>query len=204
MERSANGEKPRKTGTTCVITRRELLRWLGFAAVGGCALSSREIFAQAPRLVRRLRKNGSATAGFFTPEQKKTIATLCDLILPADSDSPGAREAGVPDFIDRLIKVSEGATQEVWTKGLADLEQFAQKSHGSSFATLEGAQQERVLSALAENEFHPHSALESFFVEAKRLIAMGYYTSEAGLRKDLKFQGNTYLAQSPRCAEPAR
>src|SRR3954447_4912184 len=39
---------------------------------------------------------------FFTPEEYHLVARLTELIIPTD-DTPGAREAGVSEFIDFMV-----------------------------------------------------------------------------------------------------
>src|SRR5690348_3581366 len=41
---------------------------------------------------------------FFTEPEMKTIAILADIIIPADDRSGSATDAGVPDFIEFIVK----------------------------------------------------------------------------------------------------
>src|SRR5688572_3271028 len=41
---------------------------------------------------------------FFDDHEMKTIAVLCDIIIPKDDVSGSATEAGVPDFIEFMAK----------------------------------------------------------------------------------------------------
>lgn len=41
--------------------------------------------------------------GFFTREEFATVAAITERIFPPDEQEPGAREAGVPEFIDRML-----------------------------------------------------------------------------------------------------
>src|SRR5690625_7364164 len=40
---------------------------------------------------------------FFTPAQAQLVTALSDIILPADEESPGAAELGVPAFIEQML-----------------------------------------------------------------------------------------------------
>ena len=48
---------------------------------------------------------------FFTPTEYAMVERLTDLIIPAD-DTPGARDAGVSEFIDLMASRRSGATAE--------------------------------------------------------------------------------------------
>src|SRR5579875_364704 len=50
------------------------------------------------------------TPQFFTPAEYRTIDQLSELIIPADT-TPGAREAGVAEFID-FMTASDSEIQE--------------------------------------------------------------------------------------------
>src|SRR5687768_17089851 len=41
---------------------------------------------------------------FFTDHEMATLAVLSDIIIPADSVSGSATDAGVPDFIEFMVK----------------------------------------------------------------------------------------------------
>ena len=58
---------------------------------------------------------------FFTPEQAATLSELTEIILPK-TDTPGAKDVGVPGFIDRMLK--EVYSHEQQQRFLSDLAAF--------------------------------------------------------------------------------
>src|SRR4051812_2920671 len=68
--------------------------------------------------------NESRESRFFTEEQRQTIAAAMARIIPSD-DTPGAREAGTIDFLDRY---------------LSGIDFIFAKPDGSGFERLEGKQ----------------------------------------------------------------
>ena len=60
-------------------------------------------------------------------------------------------------------------------------------------------EQVALVEKIAQNEEHPSTPEERFFVAAKRATVDGYYTSAIGIHQDLEYQGNTAVAEFPGC-----
>ena len=54
--------------------------------------------------VEMAREKALMSEKFFDDHEMKTIAALCDIIIPKDDVSGSATEAGVPDFIEFMAK----------------------------------------------------------------------------------------------------
>jgi gluconate 2-dehydrogenase subunit 3-like protein len=138
---------------------------------------------------------GTANLHFFSNDEKQAIATVADLIIPTDEVSPGARAAGVHEWIDFVVANSPADVQNQWREGLAVLDRAALNSAGRKFLGLDHHRQEMLLENLAHHEFAPETPAERFFALAKEATVNGYYTSEIGLVKDLRYQGGTYVGK---------
>ena len=77
---------------------------------------------------------------FFSTEQMATLNRLCDLLLPALGNKPGALGAGAPAFLDFLLASSPPARRELYTSGLAWLNDESKSKFGASFALANAAQ----------------------------------------------------------------
>jgi gluconate 2-dehydrogenase gamma chain len=86
----------------------------------------------------------------MTENQRATLTAAIDRIVPRD-DFPSASEAGVLDFLDRLI-VLEGlaSTYEV---GLHAIDQQARDLVGKPFVDLSDAEQDAVLQSMEDTPF---------------------------------------------------
>lgn len=146
---------------------------------------------------------GTEKASFFSPREKEMVATVADLIIPTDEVSPGARAAGVHDWIDFIVANSPCEVQQRWRDGLAALDRASEENGGKKFLELEPEQQRKLLERIAERGESPATPGERFFVLAKEATVNGYYTSEIGLLKDLKYQGATYVSE-PDISCPAK
>ncbi len=85
-----------------------------------------------------------------------SIDAIAALIIPTD-DTPGAREAGVVQFIDRSLAGFARDQRPLFTKGLADLQLRVHAAHPAidSFVKLDVAQQTAMLHELetAKSDF---------------------------------------------------
>ena len=138
---------------------------------------------------------------YFSTEQKVTLSALVDLIIPDDPISPGAKTAGVADYIDFVVSHAPAEEQQAWTDGLQALDEWSEERHRSVFRNLSGAEQEVLIQEMASEEQSPRTAQGNFFVRVKHITAEGFYTSKTGLIDDLKYQGNSYVDSPATCED---
>jgi hypothetical protein len=128
---------------------------------------------------------------FFTPAELKTVTLLADIILPADAKSGSASKAGVPAFIEFIMK-DQPATQTPMRGGLAWLDNQCRKRFGKPFAESTRAQQIEMVDLIA----YPQQAKPevsqgvAFFSLMRNYTLTGFYTSKMGI-EDLGYKGNT-------------
>lgn len=186
------------------ISRRTALKILG---VGVGVASAPSVFAQHPHPHTGVEMVSPMDAAesqlfFFTPAEMTSISLMSDLIIPADEQSPGAKEAGVPAFIDLMVSESSVETKNLWRNGLAAIDELSKKEFGNTFGTLTSEQQVAVLKLISRNEYRPRKIEERFFVAIKGLTVDGYYTSELGIHQELRYKGNAYLKDFTGCTHP--
>ena len=136
---------------------------------------------------------------FFSPAEYRLVGTISDLIIPTDAHSPGARDAGVPAFIDLLLSESATDTKKLWRDGLAAVEAMSRKMFDREFGRTKQEDQVKLLTEISRNEFKPVTLEDRFFVAAKTLTINAYYTSEIGIHQDLRYTGNSYKKDFPGC-----
>ncbi len=133
----------------------------------------------------------------LSESQRATATVLCDVIIPADDQSPAASKVGVVDFIDEWISAPYPDNQRdkpVVVQGLAWLD-----------TEVAASLQEKISSALTEKEraaicddisaAKPAAAFAqaaTFFTRYRSLTAGGYYTTPVGM-KDLRYVGNVAM-----------
>jgi gluconate 2-dehydrogenase gamma chain len=130
---------------------------------------------------------------YFTAAEYATLDFLCELIIPAD-ETPGARQAGVSEFIDFMVS-QDGDLQYPFRTGLAWLDAFSTEKFGGRFVDLASTQQELLLTKLSDPNERPGY---EFFSLARKYTVIGYYTSRIGL-EELDYPGLRLYSASPEC-----
>jgi hypothetical protein len=134
---------------------------------------------------------------FFQPAEFRTIEAMSERIIPR-SDTPGAKDAGVALLIDKAIVVRPWL-MPLYRSGIADLNASALSMYGAEFCALTEQQQIMVLTPLS---LETETPLGKFFSEVKNMTIDAYYKTEAGLRTELGWHGNTFLAEFQGCTHP--
>ena len=187
------------------ISRRTALKIIG---VGVGVASAPNVLAQHPHphtgveMVAPVDAKAQSQPRFFTPAEMTSITLMSDLIIPADEQSPGAKDAGVPAFVDLMVSESSVETKNLWRNGLAAVDQLCKNEFGNTFNTLTSEQQVVVLKLISRNEYQPRRIEERFFIAIKGLTVDGYYTSELGIHQELRYKGNAYLKDFAGCTHP--
>lgn len=137
---------------------------------------------------------------FFSEDQARTISELAEILLPRTT-TPGAKDAGVPGFIDSLLK--EVYSKEKQEKFLSDLSAFdgeARKNYGDNFGSCKKEDQlafvkkkhDEAMSLAGkpgvEGWWNSGDGKETPFVIAvKELTLLGFFTSEPGATQVLQY-----------------
>jgi hypothetical protein len=192
------------------ITRREAIKSIG-AGVG--VIATLPVLGSAGVVDDHDHSQHGATAKkpaaakpqplkFFTEAENKTVIELSERIIPADESSPGAKEARVSEFIDLIVSVSPEETKKTWRDGLAAVNNKSRDMFGKEFAAATEPDQIKLLTEISKNERDPKTAEERFFRTVKNATIDGYYTSEIGIKKELKYKGNSYIKEFVGCTHP--
>jgi len=133
---------------------------------------------------------------FFLDQHKNLIAALAETIIPT-TDSPGAKEAGVADFIIIMLRdCTEKISQNRFIDGLKELKSYTSSSFNKTYEQCTDQEKEHVLRYFEEMGKHSKGIVgkvenkffgESFFETLKILTVKGYCTSEAGATKGLAY-----------------
>jgi gluconate 2-dehydrogenase gamma chain len=160
------------------IGRRDFLKSI---AVGGTvSIASRAAFPPASFAETQ----APGTYRILTPSQVEMVGAIAEQIVPAD-DYPGARQAGVVQFIDgKLAGPFGGFYVDRYQSGLKLVDALSQKQFGNKFVSLASDQQVSILQAL-ETGAHENSEGHRFFQLLLQDTFEGYYGDpEHGANRD--------------------
>jgi hypothetical protein len=182
------------------VERREILRILAMAA-GAAQFPGFSKWAFACGHLGNATtqiKPATYQPSFFSASEYALIERLADVIIPSDG-TPGAREAGVAEFIDFMVG-SDPSVQQRFRIGLGWLDRHAERLHGNSFLHLNLDQQAALLEPLAYKTKHRADEEDGreFFGLMREFVVMGFYTSEVGF-KELDNPALKFYADSPEC-----
>lgn len=182
------------------IQRREVLRILGTAAAAAqfpgfskwgfaCGHIGNAALQIKPAVYR---------PQFFTAAEYAVVERLAEIIIPSDG-TPGAKEAGVAEFIDFMV-ASDPDVQYGFRTGLTWLDAHAEQSAGKRFVELTPDSQISLLEPLGfKDKEHPgQEAGRRFFSMIRAYTVTGFYTSEIGF-KELDNPALKFYAESPEC-----
>lgn len=207
------------------IERREILRYIGIAAVASSFPGFSQWAFASPQ--DHSPSTPSSTGSdpysplFFSPQHYRMVEHLAEMIIPEDG-TPGAKRAGVAEFIDfmvanrvpvstsRDLRSTEDAIEagnEAQRRFVAGLGWMNARSHsefGREFMDCSPEQQNSLMEELAyKAKFKP--TIESgraFFQLIRDYTVVGYYTTKIGL-ESLGYPGlRSVWPKMPACPHP--
>jgi len=105
----------------------------------------------------------------FTSAEYALVAAACERILPRDED-PGAKDAGVPVYIDRMLRTPELAQmRRDFVQGVAALERRSHRMFQVGFAQAAPAQQDELLAIFKDS---PEGSGEAHFYELLLVLTL--------------------------------
>ena len=193
------------------IDRRVAIKWMLTAGAGAMLVNVRGLgetaaantpghsgYGTDPDMMKAY-KAGDYWPLTFTSEERRLVAALCDVLLPADELSPSASGVGVTDFMDEWVSAPYPDNLKDRTlimEGLGWLDGESRRTFGKTFADATDNLRESLCAAIAHEPAEgaePKSRWD-FFKRFRNLTAAGFYTTPIGM-KDLGYVGNVVLAK---------
>lgn len=129
-------------------------------------------------------------------QKRNIIAELAELIIPA-TDTPGAKAAGVHDYIiNVLVNCNSVKQQRIFFSGIEDLEDYTIKKYNQSFLHAAFIDKYAVLEHFANHAGYSFRILnkinnkllgEPFYTKLRNLTVEGYCQSQLGATQGLAY-----------------
>ena len=188
-------------------TRRDILKFLVAVPLAPFAISVFDVERASKMAHDALVTSGERAQRFrplfFNASEWKTVRVLSDLVIPRDERSGSATDAGVPEFMDFILR--EFDSMQPWMRaGLAWMDAESERRYSKAFAAASATEQKAMLDDIA----WPRKARDemkdgvSFFSRFRDLTSSGFWSSQIGVR-DLRYVGNTAQASWPGCPPAA-
>jgi hypothetical protein len=169
------------------MNRREAISRVSLL-LGGTILGAEAFLAGC----RQPDKNIGGAGINFSNDDVAFLDEVAETILPA-TDTPGAKEAKVGDFMTRIVRdCYTEKDQKIFVDGMQQLNDASKKKNGHSF--LDASAQERhdlLVDLDKEQKQYTDKKKEGdpphYFRLMKELTLWGYFTSEPGATKALRY-----------------
>jgi glucoside 3-dehydrogenase (cytochrome c) hitch-hiker subunit len=124
----------------------------------------------------------AVTLKFLTPDQFDVIAEIAQIMIPK-TDTSGAKEAGVPAFIDiALDAVYDQEQKDRFNAG------YATFNGGEPFLTLPAVERQAVVKQSLEAALAGERNPKPFILMVRELTLLGYFTSQPGITENMTYE----------------
>jgi hypothetical protein len=163
------------------MSRRKFLKQV--ALVLGTSVSS----SLSAAVLKGITTNSSSPNSALSTEQQQVISLLSERIIPK-TDTPGAIEAGVPEFIN--VIVTDWYTcdeRRDFLSGINEMESYCLQQFNCSLVQATSSQHDLVLAEFESKvERNKDSDRSSIFSTLRELVVVGFFTSKKGAMQALK------------------
>ena len=194
------------------LNRRDALRTIAAAGAGVVAaplwVEALSALAREQAAHVHAATAASAAAGpwspkVLTPHQNDTVTVLCELIIP-ETDTPGAKIAGVNRFIDTVLQEAPSPEKDAFLKGLVWMDTRSTALFGKDVLSATREQQTALLTRVSSEDggSADDRTGADFFRALKSMTITGYYTTQIGLQQELGDDGKLVQAEFKGCTHP--
>lgn len=164
------------------MDRREVMRGLAVMFGAELLLPIRAAIAQG---IDPVQLSG---ASLFPASLRQETAALTETIIP-ETDTPGAKKAGVADFIEFMLQEWYPAEdRELFLEGMSKLRDHCNLQFNKRYSELTQDDQVKVVTDLQNGSIEQFDDGGSvFFNHVKQLTIFGYYTSEIGMTVERRY-----------------
>jgi len=169
------------------MKRREAVT--GLAVIIGGSMVGSSLFLTSCKTEEKKQEGGPVA---LTADDVALLDEVADTIIPT-TDTPGAKAAAVGAFMKVMVTdCYDEADQKIFVEGITKLGEASQKQFSKGFMELDADQKKTLLTAI-DKEMKDYQASKKdtdpkhYFKMMKDLTLQGYFTSEIGATKALRY-----------------
>jgi gluconate 2-dehydrogenase gamma chain len=106
----------------------------------------------APATTAQAHAHAGGHGTFLNDDDAATVAAFAERIMPSAPGKPGARDAGVINYIDLALAGAYSDLQDFYRRGLAALDAHCRTNYKEPFVKLDAARQDAVITALEQGK----------------------------------------------------
>jgi len=126
------------------------------------------------------------TPDFLSVDQGKLVTKIADILIPS-TDTAGAVEALIPQFVDKVANLRLSSEEQAQVQaGFTAFSEACKAANGKAFLDCSDAEQLAFLQAQEKIAFDGNEP--TLFGGLKEMIYRGYFTSEVGATEVLKYE----------------
>ena len=170
-----------------LIERREILRRAAWM-LGG-AISAPAALAILQGCSAKEGAPGAATPSlkFLKADQFAVITEIAEIMIPK-TDTAGAKDAGVPAFIDVVLDaVYDQESKDRFNAGYTEFATAA-KAGGTAFLEQEPAGRVALVKSTLETALNGQHDPKPFILMTRELALLGYFTSQPGITQNMTYE----------------
>lgn len=184
------------------LTRRAMLtRTAGAAALAATSTNWIFAFDDAGNVIKAATKNGEWSPDFLSKKEVEQVALLCETLIPK-TDTAGAMEARVHEYIDLIYSIAPDSNQDRFKDGLKWMDKHCKKTQKTTIAKAEPEELIALLETVSDAHESHDEKLETgvaFFRDLKGRTITGYYTSKEGRVQELGLPEHTMMTTFEGC-----
>ena len=157
------------------MERREALKKFAYLLGGALSATTMGVLFESFTVFDPLNNTYS-----FSASDEEILAEFSEIILPTTSNSPGAKAAGVGAFIPLVIKdCYPPDLQQVFKNGYENMLAKSKTKFNKEFLSLTSEEKKLLVTDLRQESINNNKE-PSFFLIARDLTLLGYFSSEIG------------------------
>lgn len=157
------------------MNRREALKSVAFLMGSAISATTMGVLFESFTLPEKEKNQVS-----FSATEEEILAEFADIIIPTTATSQGAKAAGLGAFIPMIIRECYPAKmQEIFASGMQEMQAKCDKDFNKNFLSMSVEERQQLMTSLRDEAIATDKA-PSFFLIARDLTLLGYYSSEIG------------------------